>query len=74
VDALQPAPPLTADFLRSHAGDQHADAHHHRAIFPDGRVGSDSALSNPAHGKALLEAAALAASQEYLGLLKELQA
>jgi creatinine amidohydrolase len=65
---------LNADFLRSHAGDQHADAKHHRAIFPDGRVGSHSALSNPAHGKALLEAAALAASQEYLGLLKEVLA
>ena len=74
VDALQPAPPLNADFLRSHAGDQHADAKHHRAIFPDGRVGSHSALSNSVHGKALLEAAALAASEEYLGLLKELSA
>jgi creatinine amidohydrolase len=74
VDALPPASPLNADFLRSHAGDQHADAKHHRAIFPDGRVGSHSALSNPAHGKALLEAAALAASQEYLGLLKEVLA
>jgi hypothetical protein len=31
-------------------------------------------LSNAAHGQALLEAAALAASKEYQGLLKELAA
>jgi creatinine amidohydrolase len=74
ADALPPATPLNAGYLRSHAGDQHSDAKHHRTIFPDGRVGSDSALSHPAHGKALLEAAALAASSEYLGLLKELSA
>jgi creatinine amidohydrolase len=74
VDALAPAPALSAHYLRTHAGDQHADAHHHRARFPDGRVGSDSGLSNPAHGKDLLEAAALAASQEYMALLNELKA
>ena len=74
VDALPAAPALNADFLRAHAGDQHTHAQHHRALFPDGRVGSHSALSNAAHGQALLEAAALAASQEYQGLLKELAA
>ena len=50
--------PLPASHLRDRAGDFHEDARAHRAAFPDGRVGSDSALSNAAHGHALLDTAA----------------
>lgn len=52
------APPrLSAAFLRDHAGDQHLDAKTHRREFPDGRVGSDSGLAQPDHGRVLLDAA-----------------
>ena len=50
--------PLPAECLRDLAGDAHEDARVHRAAFPDGRVGSDSALSSAEHGEALLAAAA----------------
>ena len=68
----EPAPaPLPAAFLRDHAGDQHRDAAHHRESFPDGRVGSDSALATPEHGARLLEAAITDAVEDYRALLTE---
>ena len=53
-----PWSPLPAGALRDLAGDAHEDARVHRAAFPDGRVGSDSALSSADHGEALLATAA----------------
>ena len=53
-----PWSPLPAERLRELAGDAHEDARVHRAAFPDGRVGSDSALSSAEHGDALLATAA----------------
>ena len=50
--------PLPAERLRDLAGDAHEDARLHRTAFPDGRVGSDSALSSAEHGEALLATAA----------------
>lgn len=48
---------LPAAFLRDHGGDNHWDAQTHQTAFPDGRVGSDSALATAEQGKQLLEAA-----------------
>lgn len=60
------APPqaLPEGYARQHAGDNHLDARSHRAQFPDGRVGSHSALATAAHGQALLEAAVADAHQD----------
>ena len=66
-----PPPPLTPTFLRDHAGDNHWDAHSHRAAFPDGRVGSDSSLATPAQGEALLNAAIDGAMADYAAFLDE---
>ncbi|NBX53519.1 MAG: creatininase family protein [Betaproteobacteria bacterium] len=70
-DQLPPAKSLDKSFYQTHAGDQHLDANSHRLQFPDGRVGSNSALSNPAHGKILLNTAAKAAVLDYLSLIEE---
>jgi creatinine amidohydrolase len=68
----EPAPdPLPAAFLRDHAGDQHRDAASHRQAFPDGRVGSASALAKPEHGARLLAAAIADAVEDYRALLAE---
>jgi len=48
---------LPATFLRDHGGDNHWDAQTHREAFPDGRVGSDSALATAGQGGQLLAAA-----------------
>lgn len=68
--AAAPAP-LPASFLRDHGGDNHWDAQSHRAAFPDGRVGSDSALARPEHGAALLAAAITDACADYQAFLAE---
>jgi len=49
---------LPAEFFVDHAGDNHDDAHSHRAAFADGRVGSDPQLASPETGADLLETAA----------------
>jgi creatinine amidohydrolase len=66
------APPraLSADYVRAHAGDRHGPPDEHRAAFPDGRVGSHSALATPEHGRALLEAAAAAVAADYLAFAR----
>ena len=66
----QPAP-LSADFLRDHAGDNHDDAHTHRRRFPDGRVGSDPSLANPADGKRLVDTAVAELAADYQAFLAE---
>jgi len=55
--ATEPPRKLSADYIRAHAGDRHGPPDEHRRTFPDGRVGSHSALATPEHGKALIEAA-----------------
>lgn len=70
-DALPAPASLGADFVRLHAGDNHLDAASHRAQFPDGRVGSDSALGRPEHGRDLIAAAAAAAARDYANFLSE---
>ena len=60
-----PWSPLPAEHLRDLAGDAHEDARAHRAAFPDGRVGSDSALASAEHGEALLAVAAREVAADY---------
>ncbi len=63
-EADQPPERLPEGYARLHAGDNHLDAQRHRQQFPDGRVGSHSALATPEHGRALLEAAVADAQQD----------
>ena len=63
--AAQPPEKLSAEFIRIHSGDRHGPADEHRRDFPDGRVGSHSALAKPEHGRALLKTAAQSVSQDY---------
>lgn len=60
------APPkrLTDDYIRAHAGDRHGPPDAHRAAFPDGRVGSHSALASPEDGARLLDLAASEIARE----------
>ncbi len=57
-DAAQPPMRLSPEFIKAHAGDKHGPPDEHRAEFPDGRVGSHSALARPEHGEQLLALAA----------------
>jgi len=66
--ALAPPERLSADYIRAHAGDRHGPPDEHRRAFPDGRVGSHSALARPEHGTALLAAAAEAVAADYAEL------
>jgi creatinine amidohydrolase len=56
--------------ILAHSGDKHGAPERHRVSFPDGRVGSHSALAKPEHGVALTDAAVLEVKQDYLEFLK----
>jgi creatinine amidohydrolase len=68
--AATPPKKLSAAYIRAHSGDRHGPPHEHREQFPDGRVGSHSALATVEHGKALLTAAVAAVAQDYAMFLK----
>lgn len=70
-DASTPPQKLTADFIAAHAGDRHGPPDQHRRDFPDGRVGSHSALATPGHGQQLLAAASAAVADDYLSFMRE---
>lgn len=63
--AAQPPRRLTPVFIRTAAGDRHGPPDEHRRDFPDGRVGSHSALASPKIGRELLRAAASAVARDY---------
>lgn len=63
--AKDPPAKLSSEYIQAHSGDKHGPPDEHRATFPDGRVGSHSALATPAHGQTLLNAATLAVSEDY---------
>jgi creatinine amidohydrolase len=64
-DASEPPTKLSRDYLRAHSGDRHGPPKEHRALFPDGRVGSHSALATPEDGARLLRYAAQAIAKEF---------
>ena len=66
-----PPEKLSADYIRKHSGDRHGPAAEHRARFPDGRVGSHSALASREQGAELLRVAASEVAADYQKLLKE---
>lgn len=63
--AATPPEKLSTDYIRAHSGDRHGPPEEHRAMFPDGRVGSHSALARPEHGDRILQVAAGAIAQEF---------
>jgi creatinine amidohydrolase len=63
--AQSPPERLSPDYIAAHAGDRHGPPDQHRADFPDGRVGSHSALARPEHGRELLSLATTAAAKEF---------
>ncbi len=68
--AQEPPRKLSAEYIADHAGDRHGPPAEHRETFPDGRVGSHSALARPEHGHALLSAAVDAVAADFLTQLK----
>ncbi len=69
--AEDPPERLSADYIRDHAGDRHGSPEDHRRRFPDGRVGSHSALASPDQGRALLETAVREAAADYQAFVQE---
>lgn len=63
--ASEPPERLSSAFLHAHKGDRHGPPVEHRAAFPDGRVGSHSALATPEDGERLLDVAANAIALDY---------
>lgn len=68
--AQSPPERISAEYIKAHAGDHHGPPDQHRKQFPDGRVGSHSALASPVHGAALLQAAINDVSLDYETLLE----
>jgi len=63
--AIKPPRKLSPDYVAEHSGDQHGPPEQHRTQFPDGRVGSHSALASPEHGRLIIEAATTAVACDY---------
>lgn len=64
--AETPPEALSAAYINAHKGDKHGPPDEHRAMFPDGRVGSHSALARPEHGHRLLELAANGVAEAFV--------
>ena len=69
--ASEPPEQLSREYVKAHAGDKHGPPEQHRRQFPDGRVGSHSALARPEHGEALLQAAIDAVATDYRRFISE---
>ncbi|SLN58716.1 Creatinine amidohydrolase [Falsiruegeria litorea R37] len=65
-DACEPPTKLTKEYLLAHSGDRHGPPDEHREMFPDGRVGSHSALATPEDGSRILRTATQAIAREFL--------
>lgn len=64
-EAAKPPKKLSAAYIAAHSGDRHGPPDEHRAEFPDGRVGSHSALATPELGRQFLDAAAGAFAKDF---------
>lgn len=64
--AATPPRKLSSKEIKARAGDNHGSADRHKAEFPDGRVGSHSALANSDHGHQLLNIASEAVARDYM--------
>ncbi len=64
--AQDPPEKLSSDYIRQHAQDRHGPPQQHRRQFPDGRVGSHSALADRNHGKIILQAAINSVSADFI--------
>jgi creatinine amidohydrolase len=62
--ARDPPIQLSEAYIKAHSGDRHEDAISHQRTFPDGRVGSHSALASPYIGAQLIAIAAQAIVDE----------
>ncbi len=69
----KPAKALSASYIRNHAGDFHPPAKQHRAEFPDGRVGSHSALASPSVGAEIVAAAAQAVVDDFQTFMSNIE-
>lgn len=67
--ASKPPKKLTLEYMKEHAGDRHGPPERHRNQFPDGRVGSHSALATPVQGVTLLDAAGRCLAKDYTEFL-----
>lgn len=63
--AIDPPEKLSPAYIRAHRGDRHGPPDQHRARFPDGRVGSHSALATPELGRQILTAATRALAEDF---------
>ncbi|MBS9715802.1 creatininase family protein [Pseudohalocynthiibacter aestuariivivens] len=63
--AQNPPVKLSSEFIQTHAGDKHGPAAEHRVAFPDGRVGSHSALASREQGEILLKTAAACVAKDF---------
>lgn len=61
---------LSKKYIKEHSGDKHGGATEHREAFPDGRVGSHSALARREYGIELMNAAISEIRKDYLKFLK----
>lgn len=68
----RPKQPLSDQFKRDHAGDFHPPAGRHKADFPDGRVGADSALAKPEFGADIVDVAADALVKDFNNFMKQI--
>ena len=69
-EALSPPKKLGHKYIQDHSGDKHGPPEQHRKRFPDGRVGSHSALATPKIGKQLIKMAAEGLISDYLTIFE----